>query len=34
MTVIDDFLPIFYDMLKNKKTGTYNCVNPGVIEHN
>ena len=34
MTVMDDFLPIFLDMIKNNYTGTYNCTNPGTIEHN
>ena len=34
MTVLDDFIPIFLDMIKNKVTGTINCVNPGTIDHN
>lgn len=34
MTVLDDFFPIFTDLILNKKTGTYNCTNPGVISHN
>jgi len=34
MTVLDDFFPIFMDLLLNKKTGTYNCTNPGTITHN
>jgi 3,5-epimerase/4-reductase len=34
MTVLDDFFPIFTDMILNKKTGTYNCTNPGIISHN
>jgi 3,5-epimerase/4-reductase len=34
MTVLDDFIPIFLDMIKNSRTGTYNCTNPGTIEHN
>ena len=34
MTVLDDFFPIFVDMLLKKKTGTYNCTNPGTISHN
>ena len=33
MTVLDDFFPIFVDLMKNKKTGTYNCTNPGLISH-
>uniref|UniRef100_A0A6C0AZY3 NAD-dependent epimerase/dehydratase domain-containing protein n=1 Tax=viral metagenome TaxID=1070528 RepID=A0A6C0AZY3_9ZZZZ len=34
MTVLDDFFPIFTDLLLKKKTGTYNCTNPGIISHN
>ena len=34
MTVLDDFFPIFMDLVLNKKTGTYNCTNPGTINHN
>lgn len=34
MTVLPTFFPIFRDMLENKKTGTYNCTNPGYISHN
>ena len=34
MTVLDDFFPIFVDMMLKKKTGTYNCTNPGTISHN
>lgn len=34
MTVLTDFFPIWYDMLLNNKIGTYNCTNPGTIEHN
>jgi 3,5-epimerase/4-reductase len=34
MTVLDDFFPIFMDMLLHNKTGTYNCTNPGTISHN
>jgi dTDP-4-dehydrorhamnose reductase len=33
MTVLDDFFPIFIDLITNKKTGTYNCTNPGTISH-
>ena len=34
MTVLDDFFPIFVDLMLKKKTGTYNCTNPGTISHN
>jgi dTDP-4-dehydrorhamnose reductase len=34
MTVLDDFFPIFLDLMVNKKRGTYNCTNPGLISHN
>ena len=34
MTVLDDFFPIFVDLMLKKKTGTYNCTNPGTITHN
>lgn len=34
MTVLDDFFPIFTDLMLKKKTGTYNCTNPGIISHN
>lgn len=34
MTVLDDFFPIFMDLILKKKTGTYNCTNPGLISHN
>lgn len=34
MTVLDDFFPIFTDLMLKQKTGTYNCTNPGVINHN
>jgi len=33
MTVLDDFFPIFFNLMVNKKTGTYNCTNPGTITH-
>ena len=33
MTVLDDFFPIFADLLLKKKTGVYNCTNPGTISH-
>jgi hypothetical protein len=34
MTVLDDFFPIFLDLMVRNKKGTYNCTNPGVISHN
>jgi dTDP-4-dehydrorhamnose reductase len=34
ITVLDDFFPIFTDLILKKKTGTYNCTNPGIISHN
>jgi 3,5-epimerase/4-reductase len=34
MTVLDDFFPIFEDLILSKQIGTFNCVNPGVINHN
>jgi hypothetical protein len=34
MTVLDDFFPIFMDLILNKKRGTWNCTNPGTISHN
>ena len=34
MTVLDDFFPIFVDLMRRKATGTYNCTNPGLISHN
>lgn len=34
MTMLDDFIPLFYEMMKMKVTGTVNCTNPGVVSHN
>ena len=34
MTVLDDFFPVFLDLMVRRKTGTYNCTNPGLISHN
>lgn len=34
MTVLDDFFPIFMDLILKEKTGTWNCTNPGTISHN
>ena len=33
MTVLDEFFPIFTDLILCKKTGTFNCTNPGIISH-
>jgi hypothetical protein len=34
ITVLNDFLPIIFDMMIQKHTGTFNMVNPGLISHN
>lgn len=34
MTVLDDMYPVILNMLENQKTGTYNMVNNGLIDHN
>jgi 3,5-epimerase/4-reductase len=34
MTVLDDMWPILDRMIERRTTGTYNMVNPGVVEHN
>ena len=34
MTVLEDFFPIFTDLIVKKKNGAYNCTNPGIISHN
>lgn len=34
MTVLGDMFPVILNMLENKKTGTYNMVNNGLIDHN
>ena len=34
MTVLDDLLPIIIQYAVNKKIGTINLTNPGVITHN
>jgi len=34
MTVLDDFFPIFLDLMVSNTTGTFNCTNPGTITHN
>lgn len=33
MTVLDDFIPIFADLINKRKVGTFNCTNPGSICH-
>jgi len=33
MTVLDDFIPVFSDMIETKLTGVFNCTNPGMITH-
>ena len=34
MTVLPDFFPIIFDLIKKNKTGTFNLTNPGLISHN
>lgn len=34
MTILDEFLPLSIEMMKNKETGCFNFTNPGVISHN
>lgn len=34
MTILDDYIPIFYDMMKKNIIGTYNCTNKNGITHN
>ena len=34
MTVLEDFYPIIFDLMKKKELGTYNLTNPGLINHN
>jgi dTDP-4-dehydrorhamnose reductase len=34
MTVIPDMIPLIYDMMKSRRAGTINLVNPGLISHN
>lgn len=34
MTVLDDMWPILDRMIDRRTTGTYNMVNPGLVEHN
>jgi 3,5-epimerase/4-reductase len=34
MTVLPLLLPILVRMMQDKRTGTYNFVNPGLISHN
>ena len=34
MTVLNDIIPVSFEMMQDKITGTYNMVNPGRISHN
>ena len=34
MTVLDELIPVMVDMACNKRTGTVNLTNPGLISHN
>lgn len=34
MTILDEFLPLSVEMMKNKETGCFNFTNPGTISHN
>lgn len=34
MSVLPELLPLVIDMMKNKRTGTINLTNPGLISHN
>lgn len=34
MTVLEDMFPVMLSMLRREKTGTYNMVNKGLIDHN
>lgn len=34
MTVLPDILPIIINMMQDRKVGTFNMTNPGVISHN
>ena len=34
MTVLPSVFPIIYNLMNDKKTGTFNLTNPGVISHN
>ena len=34
MTILDDYIPIFYDMMRKNMIGTYNCTNKNGITHN
>ena len=34
MTILDDFIPIFVDMMDKGLKGRYNCTNPNPVDHN
>jgi 3,5-epimerase/4-reductase len=34
MTVLEDFIPLLFDAMKNRKTGTINAANPNACAHN
>jgi nucleoside-diphosphate-sugar epimerase len=34
MTVLPDFFPVMFDLLQNRKIGTINLTNPGLVSHN
>ena len=34
MTVLEDFFPVWLNLMREEISGTFNCTNPGVISHN
>jgi NAD dependent epimerase/dehydratase family enzyme len=34
MSILDELIPIAFEMIINNVTGTFNLTNPGVISHN